>query len=64
MEEKIRKPMAEMLFGKGDPEKPYCAFNCDNPSHEFRDELSRKEFRISGICQNCQDEVFGGPDDE
>lgn len=26
---------------------------------EFRDEPSRKEFRISGLCQKCQDEVFG-----
>lgn len=24
----------------------------------FRDELSRKEFDISGMCQRCQDEVF------
>ena len=26
---------------------------------EFRDELSRKEFEISGLCQLCQDEIFG-----
>jgi hypothetical protein len=26
---------------------------------EFRDELSRKEFGISGLCQKCQDETFG-----
>ena len=26
---------------------------------EFRDELSRKEYRISALCQQCQDEVFG-----
>lgn len=25
---------------------------------EFRDELSRKEYSISGLCQKCQDEVF------
>lgn len=25
----------------------------------FKDELSEKEFRISGMCQACQDEVFG-----
>lgn len=25
----------------------------------FRDELSLKEFGISGICQECQDEIFG-----
>jgi len=25
----------------------------------FRDDLSWKEFNISGMCQTCQDEVFG-----
>ena len=25
---------------------------------EFKDELSRKEFGISGMCQQCQDETF------
>jgi len=24
----------------------------------FRDEKSKEEYRISGLCQNCQDEVF------
>jgi hypothetical protein len=26
---------------------------------EFRDALSIKEYRISGLCQSCQDSVFG-----
>ena len=25
----------------------------------FKDELSLKEFHISGMCQHCQDSVFG-----
>jgi len=25
----------------------------------FKDELSLKEFHISGMCQDCQNEVFG-----
>ena len=24
----------------------------------FRDDVSRKEYQISGMCQSCQDEVF------
>lgn len=34
---------------------------CPNAIHmeDFRDELSRKEYKISGLCQKCQDEVFG-----
>jgi hypothetical protein len=36
-----------------------CPF-CSKPVKEsdFRDELSRAEFAISGLCQKCQDEVF------
>ncbi len=36
---------------------------CDKDVGEFRDPLSRKEFEISGMCQKCQDSVFGGSDD-
>jgi len=25
----------------------------------FQDQLSEKEYMISGMCQNCQDSVFG-----
>ena len=25
----------------------------------FRDELSKREYNISGFCQRCQDETFG-----
>ena len=40
---------------------PVCVF-CKKPidaDKDFRNEISRKEFGISGICQVCQDEVFG-----
>lgn len=38
-----------------------CPF-CGKPvkEYEFKDEASRKEFKISGLCQKCQDETFGG----
>jgi len=26
----------------------------------FRDEVSRREYKISGLCQACQDAVFKG----
>lgn len=32
---------------------------CRKPVTGFRDRLSRKEFTISGMCQTCQDSVFG-----
>jgi predicted Zn-ribbon and HTH transcriptional regulator len=38
---------------------PFCKSTKLQPE-DFRDELSRKEFRISGLCQKCQDDMFGG----
>jgi hypothetical protein len=35
---------------------PFCSEAIDES--KFRDELSRKEFTISGLCQKCQDDVF------
>lgn len=32
---------------------------CGLPITDFRNEISRREFRISGMCQKCQDSVFG-----
>ncbi len=33
--------------------------SCKKPATEFKDALSRKEYTISGLCQVCQDKVFG-----
>lgn len=38
-------------------ECPICGIKIDMVA--FRDELSVKEYEISGICQKCQDEIFG-----
>ena len=32
---------------------------CRGHATEFKDELSKKEYSISGLCQECQDKVFG-----
>jgi hypothetical protein len=46
-------------------ESDTCAV-CKKPATEFDDELSRKEYTISGLCQWCQGEIFeyGEDDDE
>lgn len=31
---------------------------CGKTAVKFRDELSRKEYSISGFCQKCQDKTF------
>lgn len=40
---------------------PFCNKKITFALSEFRDDLSRKEFRISGLCQKCQDEFFVDP---
>ena len=32
---------------------------CGGDAKEFKDELSKREYTISGLCQECQDNVFG-----
>ncbi len=39
-----------------------CPF-CEGQITGFRDVLSEREFHISGLCQKCQDETFGGPEE-
>ena len=34
-----------------------CVF-CGKEAKTFRDDLSLKEYTISGLCQSCQDDVF------
>ena len=33
---------------------PFCAKPVDEK--DFKDEISRREYRITGLCQKCQDE--------
>jgi len=35
---------------------PMCG--CSVRESDFKDELSKEEFKISGMCQKCQDKVF------
>ena len=32
---------------------------CESENLTFRDELSEKEYTISGMCQTCQEDFFG-----
>lgn len=47
-------------------EREICPF-CRSPIGKFRDNRSRVEYGISGLCQGCQDATFGarlGPPEE
>lgn len=48
----------EICFGTVHPNGvcPFCGHTISMT--EFRDEVSRREYEISGLCQKCQDEVF------
>ena len=54
---------AKKAFGRSQTEateQKICVF-CHKPikMEDFRDALSIKEYRISGLCQKCQDDTFG-----
>ena len=37
---------------------------CAGDASEFKDEISAKEYTISGLCQECQDIAFAPYDEE
>ena len=56
-----KEEMAFTLFGRSRTlamANGQCV-KCGEFKPEFRDELSLKEYRISGLCQGCQDGIFG-----
>ena len=57
--------MKRMGFGEqvDRVERGLCPL-CMQVIGEFRDALSKKEYSISGLCQSCQDDVFGAPTGE
>lgn len=46
----------EVLFVKY-KKCPFC--HTEIYDSDFKDELSKREYQISGLCQKCQDSVFG-----
>lgn len=51
----------ETLMGKNRVEtiKENLCMTCNSPVGAFRNALSAKEYSISGMCQKCQDSIFG-----
>ena len=37
---------------------------CNGKAVKFRDDLCKREYTISGMCQDCQDEVFGSEEED
>ena len=43
---------------QGAADQGICVW-CKKLIDGFRNEISEREWQISGMCQNCQDETFG-----
>ena len=59
--------LLQIVAGGGCPRRQaihegFCMM-CKGPAIEFKDDLSRREFAISGLCQKCQDSIFETPSD-
>ena len=58
--ENMLDDMTKELFGRGRKvamDNQMCVI-CGDDANHFTDELSRREYGISGMCQSCQDGVF------
>ena len=58
--------MTNIIYGRSASESignDVCV-SCNEPAVEFTDELSRREFAISGLCQKCQDKIFNYDEEE
>ena len=53
----------ERAFGRSTSIRQNVCTICRREAVAFRDSLSEKEYTISGLCQDCQDSVFGVDDD-
>lgn len=53
--------IAKETFGRSRTEsiEADTCVDCGGPATEFKDQLSRKEYTISGMCQECQDKIWG-----
>lgn len=58
--------LAKRLYGRTKQEalaEGIC-ISCGKKANFFTDQISRKEYGISGMCQSCQDEFFVEEDEE
>jgi uncharacterized CHY-type Zn-finger protein len=58
---RILDAFSEHVFGRTFTDcgnRSICVM-CGEEALEFKDELSKKEYSISKMCQKCQDSFFG-----
>ena len=61
----VQKRPADILFHDRIPKmKARVCMTCSGKVEGFDSELSQKEFLISGMCQKCQDSIFGTSEED
>ncbi len=53
------RPADSVFPGRIEAIQGHKCKTCGMKVENFRDKISQKEYLISGMCQKCQDEVFG-----
>jgi len=62
---KFTDALGEALFGTRRTSRTHCVcHNRPQTPTDFRDTISVLEWNQSGLCQETQDRVFGGDDDD
>ncbi|MBE44976.1 MAG: hypothetical protein CMO16_07365 [Thaumarchaeota archaeon] len=58
---KVLDSISLNMFGKSRSEaiRQNICVNCGGEADRFVDIRSKREFALSGLCQNCQDSLFG-----
>jgi len=69
LEATFKSPAIEQMLSKltgvsrvGAVAEATCV-TCQGEASSFRDAISTKEYTISGMCQSCQDSIFGVSED-
>jgi hypothetical protein len=58
--DEFKELLAQAFFGRSrNVEGCVCCGSLNVGDESFKDEVSKKEWRISHLCQQCQDDTFG-----
>lgn len=52
--------LSKISWGRTKPEaqENKICVQCGKPAASFKNNLSKSEYEISGLCQECQDKIF------
>jgi hypothetical protein len=59
----LKEAINHIFFGSQDAINNDKCPICNEDIKEFRDSISKEEYELSGMCQDCQDLVFSDRED-